>query len=89
MCYTNSQVNAGVPNTFLQQLVHVDQKKHATTVLGEVHKSYTVMPDVERLLDELFINGGQTPGDRERAARIEERRAKMERGLVKMEPSSP
>ncbi|KLT40377.1 hypothetical protein CC85DRAFT_297518 [Cutaneotrichosporon oleaginosum] len=82
-------VNAGVPSTFLTQLVHVDSKKHSTTVLGEVHKSYTVMPDVERLLDQLFLNGGETPGDRERAAQREARRLAAERGLVKMEPSSP
>jgi DNA-directed RNA polymerase III subunit RPC4 len=82
-------VNAGVPSTFLTQLVHVDAKKHSTTVLGEVHKSYTVMPDVERLLDQLFLNGGETPGDRERAARREAHRQALDRGLVKMEPSSP
>ncbi|BEI88178.1 uncharacterized protein CcaverHIS019_0108960 [Cutaneotrichosporon cavernicola] len=82
-------VNAGVPSTFLTQLVHVDGKKHSTTVLGEVHKSYTAMPDVDRLLDQLFLNGGETPGDRERAARKEANRQARERGLVKMEPSSP
>lgn len=89
MDYADIQVTPGVPNTFLQQLVHLDQKRHATTVLGEVHKGYVVMPDIERLLEDLWLNGGETPGDRERAARIEERRIKMERGLVKMEPSSP
>lgn len=78
-----------MPSTFLTQLVNVDGKKHSTTVLGEVHKSYTAMPDVERLLDQLFVNGGETPGDRERAARMAAKRAAVERGLVKMEPSSP
>ncbi|GMK54902.1 hypothetical protein CspeluHIS016_0114880 [Cutaneotrichosporon spelunceum] len=82
-------VNGGVPSTFLTQLVHVDAKKHSTTVLGEVHKSYTVMPDVDRLLDQLFLNGGETPGDRERAARKDASRQARDRGLVKMEPSSP
>lgn len=74
-------VSPGVSPTFLQTLVHVDQKSKTLAVAGEVHKSYVVTPDVDRLLDELFINGGETPGDREKRAM---RQVKMERG-VKME----
>lgn len=73
----------------MQQLVHVDNKGKGVTVLGEVHKQYVVTPDLDRLLEELFINGGETPGDRERVAAERERRLRAERGLVKMEPSSP
>ncbi|TXT06156.1 hypothetical protein VHUM_03629 [Vanrija humicola] len=79
-------VSAGVPTTFLQQLVHVDTKAKSANVLGEIHKQYTVTPDIDRLLEELFLNGGETPGDRERR---EMKRVKMEAGLMKMEPSSP
>jgi DNA-directed RNA polymerase III subunit RPC4 len=67
----------------------MDAKAKSTTVLGEIHKGYVVTPDIDRLLEELFINGGETPGDRERAQAVIDRRVKMERGLVKMEPSSP
>ncbi|EJT53271.1 hypothetical protein A1Q2_03622 [Trichosporon asahii var. asahii CBS 8904] len=74
-------VSPGVSPSFLQTLVHVDQKSKTLAVAGEVHKSYVVTPDVDRLLDELFINGGETPGDREKRAL---RQVKMERG-VKME----
>ncbi|WOO79831.1 DNA-directed RNA polymerase III subunit RPC4 [Vanrija pseudolonga] len=79
-------VSAGVPTTFLQQLVHVDTKAKSANVLGEIHKQYTVTPDIDRLLEELFLNGGETPGDREKR---ELKRIKMEAGLVKMEPGSP
>lgn len=74
-------VSPGVSPSFLQTLVHVDQKNKALAVAGEVHKSYVVTPDVDRLLDELFINGGETPGDKEKRAL---RQVKLERG-VKME----
>lgn len=85
----DEKVTPGVNATFLQQLVHVDSKAKAATVLGEVHKGYVVTPDLDRLLEELFINGGETPGDRERAQAAAERRVKVEKGLVKMEASSP
>lgn len=78
-----------MPTTFLQQLVHLDQKHKNTTVLGEVHKQYTVTPDLDRLLEELFLNDGETPGDRERKQAELERKLRIERGLVKMEMSSP
>jgi DNA-directed RNA polymerase III subunit RPC4 len=44
----------------------MDQPNKAAVVLGEVHKNYLVTPDIDRLLEELYINGGKTPGDRER-----------------------
>lgn len=84
-----TQVAPGVPTTFLQQLVHLDAKAKSTTVLGEVHKQYTITPDLNRLLEELFLNGGETPGDRERKNTEADRRLGAERGLVKMEMSSP
>lgn len=66
--------------------MHVDTKAKSANVLGEIHKQYTVTPDIDRLLEELFLNGGETPGDREKR---ELKRIKMEAGLVKMEPGSP
>ncbi|KAK4683526.1 DNA-directed RNA polymerase III subunit RPC4, partial [Tremellales sp. Uapishka_1] len=79
-------VSSGVPATFLQQLVHVDQPSKAAVVLGEVHKQYVVTPDIDRLLNDLYLNGGITPGDKE----IEERRrfekiVKAEKGLIRMD----
>jgi hypothetical protein len=44
---------------------------------------------VDRLLEELFLNDGETPGDRERKRAADDRRLRAERGLVKMEMSSP
>lgn len=45
--------------------MHLDNKAKAAVVLGEVNKNYVVTPDIDRLLQDLFINGGQTPGDKE------------------------
>ena len=75
----------GVPATFLQQLVHIDKSKKSAVVLGEVHKQYVVTPDADRLLGELSVNGGATPGDREAAERRAATVVKVERCLVKME----
>lgn len=75
-------VNPGVPATFVQQLVHLDAKQKSAIVLGDVHKNYVVTPDIDRLLQDLYSNGGQTPGDREVEARM---KALRMRGLVKME----
>jgi DNA-directed RNA polymerase III subunit RPC4 len=66
-------VTPGVPTTFLQQLVHLDSTKKEAAVLGEVHKQYVVTPDVDRLLAELFENGGKTHMEKEE----EESKARM------------
>lgn len=58
-------MSPGVETTFLQQLVHLDNKAKAAVVLGEINKNYVVTPDIDRLLQDLFVNGGQTPGDKE------------------------
>ncbi|ORY35029.1 RNA polymerase III RPC4-domain-containing protein [Naematelia encephala] len=76
-------VTPGVPPTFIQHLVHVDQPSKSLTVLGEVNTQYTVSPDIDRLLQDLFIIGGQTPGDLENEKR--KRMVKLEPGLVKLE----
>ena len=54
-------------------------------MLGHVYKQYTVTPDIDRLLGELFINGGQTPADKEAEKARASGKVRMERGLVKME----
>lgn len=82
MLISKLQVNPGVPPTFVQQLVHLDAKQKSAVVLGDVHKNYVVTPDIDRLLQDLYSNGGQTPGDREVDARM---KAMRMRGLVKME----
>lgn len=74
-----------MPTSFIQQIVHLDSAEKQTNVLGEVHRSYVVTPDIDRLLGELFIAGGQTPGDKLKVRREMEMKIKMERGLVKME----
>lgn len=81
------QVNTGVPATFLQHLVHMDAPHKAAAVLGEVNKHFVVTPDVDRLLQELYISGGVTPGDKEAQDRTKALRdgVKLEPGLVKME----
>ncbi|KIR60245.1 DNA-directed RNA polymerase III subunit RPC4 [Cryptococcus bacillisporus CA1873] len=75
-------VNPGVPATFVQQLVHLEAKQKSAIVLGDVHKNYVVTPDIDLLLQDLYSNGGQTPGDKEVEARV---KALRMRGLVKME----
>ncbi|WWC93125.1 uncharacterized protein L201_008092 [Kwoniella dendrophila CBS 6074] len=74
-------VTPGLPTTFIQHLVHLDLKEKNVHVLGEVHKNYIVTPDIDRLLEDLYINGGQTPGEIDA-----ERRRKLirDRGLVQM-----
>jgi hypothetical protein len=57
------QVTAGVPTTFIQQLVHLSPVHRRAGVLGEVHKSYVMVPDVDRLLNELTMHGGVVPGE--------------------------
>jgi DNA-directed RNA polymerase III subunit RPC4 len=77
-----------VETTFLQQLVHLDSKAKAAVVLGEINKNYVVTPDIDRLLQDLFINGGQTPGDKEwedHKRKIQRMRAEGATGLMKME----
>jgi DNA-directed RNA polymerase III subunit RPC4 len=56
-------VTAGVPTTFIQQLVHLSPVQRRAGVLGEVHKSYVMVPDVDRLLNELTMHGGVVPGE--------------------------
>jgi len=79
------QVRPGVPPTFLQHIVHLGGKDKAATVLGEIHKQYVVTPDIDRLLDELFKNGGKTPDDLAEERRRGSARVKIEEGLVKVE----
>ena len=81
-------MSPGVETTFLQQLVHMDSKAKSAVVLGEVNKNYVVTPDVDRLLQDLFINGGMTPGDKEweeHKRRVQRARAEGGPGLMKME----
>lgn len=57
-------------------------------MLGEINKNYVVTPDIDRLLQDLFINGGMTPGDKEWEEHKQKfRRARAEGGpgLMKME----
>ncbi|WWC73393.1 uncharacterized protein I206_107360 [Kwoniella pini CBS 10737] len=75
-------VTPGLPTTFIQHLVHLEPKKKTAQVLGEIHKNYLVTPDIDRLLEELYINGGQTPGEVETERR--KRLMKESRGLVAM-----
>ncbi len=79
------QVTPGVPATFLQQLVHLDPTSKKATVLGEILKQYVVTPDIDRLLRELYLNGGATPGDKEAEARKILSAVKVEKGSVKLE----
>lgn len=53
----------GVATTFVQQLVHLHKPARQARVLGEIHKSYILTPDVDRLLHELHLNGGKVPGE--------------------------
>jgi DNA-directed RNA polymerase III subunit RPC4 len=87
-CGADEKVSPGVETTFLQQLVHLDNKSKAAVVLGEINKNYVVTPDIDRLLQDLFINGGMTPGDKEWEEHKQKfRRARAEGGpgLMKME----
>ncbi|WVF68825.1 hypothetical protein IAT40_003598 [Kwoniella sp. CBS 6097] len=74
-------VTPGLPATFIQHLVHLDGKSKSAQILGEVHKNYVVTPDIDRLLQELYINGGKTPGELETERR---RRIILEKGLIPM-----
>lgn len=47
----------------MQQIVHLDQPTKTASVLGEVHKTYVITPDIDRLLGELSMNGGVIPGE--------------------------
>lgn len=78
------QVTAGLDAHFMQQLVHVDPPAKTLTSLGEVHRLYKVTPDIDRLLRELYINGGKTPWEKEQEAAARSVPVKQERG-VKME----
>ncbi|WWC65553.1 uncharacterized protein I303_108171 [Kwoniella dejecticola CBS 10117] len=75
-------VTPGLPTTFIQHLVHLEHKTKSAQVLGEIHKNYIVTPDIDRLLEELYINGGQTPGEVETERR--KRLLRENRGLVAM-----
>lgn len=66
-------------------MVHLDTQKKYTNVLGEIHRSYVVTPDVDRLLGQLYIEGGLTPGDKVRMATEKRRRELMEMRMVKQE----
>lgn len=66
-----SQVSAGVPTTFVQQVVHLDPAKRRAAVLGEVHKSYVMLPDINRLLGELRELGGVVPGENDDGVKLE------------------
>lgn len=61
-------MTAGLDTRFLQQLLHVDPAAKALTSLGEVHRLYKVTPDIDRLLRELYLNGGKTPWEKEQEA---------------------
>ncbi|KAK6909021.1 hypothetical protein I203_103031 [Kwoniella mangroviensis CBS 8507] len=74
-------VTPGLPTTFIQHLVHLDDKTKSAHVLGEVHKNYVVTPDIDRLLEDLYINGGKTPGEVDAERR---RRLIREKGLMPM-----
>lgn len=68
--------------------MHLDSKAKAAVVLGEINKNYVVTPDIDRLLQDLFINGGHTPGDKEwdqQKAEILRMRREGGPNLVKME----
>ncbi|KAJ9120628.1 hypothetical protein QFC22_002557 [Naganishia vaughanmartiniae] len=72
-------VTPGVATTFVQQLVHLDKPSRQARVLGEVHKSYILTPDVDRLLHELQLNGGKVPGEEVDPS------VKEEAGLIKID----
>ncbi|WVQ96365.1 hypothetical protein IAU59_003470 [Kwoniella sp. CBS 9459] len=74
-------VTPGLPATFIQHLVHLDGKSKSAQILGEIHKNYVVTPDIDRLLQELYINGGKTPGELETERR---RRIILDKGLIPM-----
>lgn len=57
------QVTPGVGASFVQQLVHLHKSSRQARVLGEIHKSYILTPDVDRLLHELHLNHGIVPGE--------------------------
>ncbi|EIW72308.1 hypothetical protein TREMEDRAFT_24620 [Tremella mesenterica DSM 1558] len=78
-------VTPGANDAFISHLVHMDKPHRTAAVLGEVYRQYYVTPDVDGLLDQLHLNGGETPGDRLVEARRLQRSVKQERGLVKME----
>ena len=65
--------------------MHVDAVDKSANVLGEVHRQYVVTPDIDRLLGELFMNGGQTPADKEAERKRLMRDVKTERGWIKLE----
>lgn len=65
--------------------MHLDTHKKYTNVLGEIHRSYVVTPDVDRLLSQLYIEGGLTPGDKVRMAREKRMKEMMEMRMVKQE----
>lgn len=83
---TDIQVSPGVPSTFLQHLVHLDTKHKALKVMGDINKHFTVQPDIDRLLHQLWLNDGVTPNDVRKqnfdrqADTIERRRAQMANG---------
>ncbi|KAJ9122096.1 hypothetical protein QFC24_004323 [Naganishia onofrii] len=72
-------VTPGVAASFIQQLVHLDKPTRQARVLGEVHKSYILTPDVDRLLHELQLNGGKVPGEEVDPS------IKEEAGLIKID----
>lgn len=55
----------------MQQLVHLYQPGRQARVLGEIHKSYILTPDVDRLLHELHLNGGKVPGEEDDQVKAE------------------
>lgn len=40
-------------------------------MLGEIHKSYILTPDVDRLLHELHLNGGKVLGEEDDQVKAE------------------
>lgn len=60
---STSQVTPGVPTSFVQQVVHLDKNEKKASLLGEIHKSYVMTPDVDRLLEQLRLNDGKVPGE--------------------------
>lgn len=61
-------MTAGADVTFTQNIAQLDNDTKRLNVLGEVCKNFVVTPDIDRLLGELFIAGGITPGDIRQAA---------------------
>ena len=67
--------------------MHLDPKAKSLKVIGDINKHFTVQPDIDRLLHQLWLNDGVTPGDlrrqqfNEKAEGYERRRAAAENDM--------